>query len=183
MSTIPEDSVVSSQAFDVVAIVDPATGLQLFEAAELMKASVGPSSKLMDHPLEDGSPVTDYKIILPVAIELSMLINAQDQESTYAQITDAFLDSTFLTVRTNADTFENMVIESMPHDETPEMFGILALSIRLREVQLISVQYQPLPPQAVAQPTDQSTVNRGDQQPKQANSVLYDAKNYFTGSK
>jgi hypothetical protein len=171
----------SNYTYDVVAIVDPDTGLQLFEAAESMKANVGPLSKLMDHPLEDGSPVTDYRIVLPVSIELGILVNAQDFDSTYDQIKDAFTQGDFLTVRTNADTFENMVIEGMPHDESPELFGMLAISLRLREVNLITVQYQALPASQVETPTDQSTVQRGEQQPQ--SSVLYDASQAFFKSK
>jgi hypothetical protein len=168
----------SNFTFDVVAIVDPDTGEQLFTAAESMKANIGPMSKIMDHPLEDGSPVSDYKIILPISIELGLLLPANDFDSTYSQIYDSFIASDFLTVRTNADTYENMVIEGLPHDETPDMYGMLAISLRLREVQLITVQYQALPPKQVEQPTDASTVDRGEQQPQ--SSVLFDlTKSFF----
>lgn len=169
----------SNYTFDVVATVDPDTGEQLFAAAEIMKANVLPASKTMDHPLEDGSPVSDYRIILPVVIDLGILVSAQDFDSTYAQITLAFLAGSYLTVRTNADTFENLIIESMPSDETPEMFGMLQISLRLREIQLVEVTYQQLKPKDVAKTTDQSTVQAGEKQTQTGNSVLYDASNYF----
>lgn len=171
----------ASYTYDVVAIVDPDSGLQLFTSAEAMKANVGPLSKIMDHPLEDGSPVSDYKIILPITIDLIMLVNAASYDGTYQQITQAFQDSTFLTVRTNADTFENMVIEGLPHDETPEMFGMLSIGLRLREIQLVTVQYQALTSSDVANTNDQSTVNTGEQQPQTNNSTAYDAANYLWG--
>jgi hypothetical protein len=133
----------------------------------------------MDHPLEDGTPVTDFKVIMPVVIELGLLIDTSNFDGTYQDIYDAFLDSTFLTVRTNASVYENMVIESPPHDETPEMFGMLQMSLRLREVQLVTVQYQALQQTDVATPTDQSTVNRGEQQPQPTNSALYDITSGF----
>lgn len=171
----------SSFTYDVVAVIDPDTGEQLFAEAESMKANVGPLSKIMDHPLEDGSPVSDYKIILPVTIELGLLVSAQDSGSTYATIRDAFLASTYLTVRTNADTYENLVIEGMPHDESPDMFGMLAIGLRLREVQLVTVAYQALAAKDVAQPTDQSTVNTGEKQG--SNSALYDLASGFSSSK
>ncbi len=169
----------SSYTYDVVAVVDPDTGEQLFTGAEIMKCNVGPTSKLMDHPLEDGTPVTDFKVIMPVVIELGLLIDTSNFDATYQDIYDAFLDSTFLSVRTNADIFDNMVIETMPHDETPEMFGMLQMSLRLREVQLVTVQYQALQQTDVAQPTDQSTVSRGEQQPQPSNSALFDLTTGF----
>jgi hypothetical protein len=171
----------SSYTFDVVAVVDPDTGEQLFTAAESMKANVSPTSRLMDHPLEDGSPVTDFRIVLPVQIELALLFSAQDFDSTYAQIKATYLAGLMLTVRTNADTFENLVIEQMPHDETPDMFGMIPLSLRMREVQLITVAYQALQAQDVAQPTDQSTVQTGEKQGQ--NSAAYDIANGFFSSK
>ena len=173
----------SSVTYDVVAIVDPDSGTQLFTSAEAMKANVGPLSKIMDHPLEDGSPVSDYKIILPITIDLSVLVNAASYDGTYQAMVQAFQDSTFLTVRTNADTYENMVIEGMPHDETPEMFGFLQIGLRLREIQLVTVQYQALAQTDVANTNDQSTVNTGEQQPQPAsnNSAAYDlASGLFT---
>jgi hypothetical protein len=172
-----QDSFASNYTYDVVAIVDPDSGTQLFTAAESMKANVSPTSRLMDHPLEDGSPVTDYRIIEPITIELGLLFSALNLDSTYGDISDAFADGTFLTVRTNADTFDNMVIQGMPHDETPDMFGMIAMSIRLREVNLITVQYQALPANQVANPTDQSTVDSGETQPQ--SSALFDISQGF----
>jgi hypothetical protein len=173
----------SGYAYDVVAIVDPDSGLQLFTSAEAMKANVGPLSKIMDHPLEDGSPVSDYKIILPITIDLVMLVNAASYDGTYQAITQAFQDSTFLTVRTNANTYEDMVIEGLPHDESPEMFGMLQIGLRLREIQLVTVQYQALGAQDVANANDQSTVNTGEQQPQSSNnSAAFDIAKYMFGN-
>jgi hypothetical protein len=169
-----QDQFVSSYTYDVVAVVDPNSGTQVFTGAEIMKANVGPTSKLMDHPIESGSLVTDFKIIMPVTIELALLVNSQSFDGTYAEVKAAFLASTFLTVRTNADTYMNMVIEAIPHDEIPEMFGMLAIALRLREVQLVTVQYQALQSTDVENPTDQSTVNSGEQQPQNDNSAAYD---------
>ena len=178
MSTIPDD-LMSSYTYDVVAVTDPDTGLQLFDGAEIMKANVGPLSKIMDHPLEDGTPVSDFKIDLPVTIDLAMLIDSMQVTGVYQQIDLARRSATLLTVRTNADTYDNLIIEGLPHDELPEMFGMLALSLRLREVQLVTLQYQALTSNDVADQTAQSTVTTGETQPQQSNSVLYDATSGF----
>lgn len=149
----------------IVGIYDPTSGIQLFREAHEMKANITRSSRIMDHPKENGDPVSDYKIILPNEIDLAILIDSSDLANTYRLMVDAFKSSQFLTIQTNADTFENMVISGMPHDEAPDMWGMLVMSCRLREVQLVTVQFQALTANDVAEPTDQSTVNSGEQTP------------------
>lgn len=170
-------SILSSYNQDVVGIFDPATGNQLFTEAAAMKCNVNRSSKIMDHPLENGSPVSDYKIINPIEIDLGIMIDSQDLANTYGLISAAFASSQFLTVQTNAGSFVDMVIQGLPHDESPDMYGMLVLGLRLREIQLVTVQFQALTASDVEKPTDQSTVNIGEQTPAVAppqNSALYD---------
>jgi hypothetical protein len=162
----------------VVGVFDPATGDQLFSEAPTMKANVNRSSKIMDHPLENGSPVSDYKIINPVEIDLGILVDTNNLENTYATISRIFEFSVFLTVQTNAGVFEDMVLTAMPSDESPDMWGMLVISLRLREVQLVTVQFQDLTASSVANPNDQSTINTGEQTAtpvvNNSRSALYD---------
>lgn len=170
-------TLLASFSQDVVAISDPKSGARLFPKAQLMKCNVSRASKLMDHPLENGSPVTDYKIILPVEIDMGILINSYEKQATYDFIAYAFGTSQFMTVQTNAGVFTNMVVQAMPHDEGPDMWGMLVMSLRLREVQLVTVQFQDLTPADVAKPTDQSTVKSGQKSPTaipKQNSAAYD---------
>lgn len=164
---------------DVTQIVDPDTGDQLFFNASLMKANISRPSKIMDHPVEQGTDVSDNKIILQVGIELSILIDANLYLGEYDDIVDAFTDSTFLTVMTNAGVFENMVIEDVPHDESPDQYGQLALGMRLRETLIVATQSQDLTAKQVEDNTDQSTINRGETSSTttpttSGNSLLYD---------
>lgn len=158
-------------ALDVVAVLDSDFN-QLFDLARPMKANINPQSKLMMHPIEDGSLITDFRIILPLEIELGMLITGDEYRSVYQQIKTSFLNADSLIVQTRADTYFNMVIEAMPHDESVDQFDVLPIALKLKEAILIQVQYQALPPEAVATPADQSTVKRGAQQPQ--NSIAYD---------
>lgn len=164
----------STYTYNVVDVIDPNTGVSMFNSVNVnaMKCNVLRASKIMDHPLENGSPVSDYAIVLPIQMEMGVFVNALARDGAYQLIAEMFESKTFLTVTTNADTYENMVIEAMPHDETPEMFGMLAIGVRLREVQLVTVQYQALQAQDVSDQTAQSTANVGEQQP--SSSVAYD---------
>lgn len=158
--------------FDAVAVYDQ-TFRQIFVTARPLKASVNPPSKLMQHPIENGSVITDFRVLLPIEIELSMLLTGDEYASMYQQIYNTYLRGDLLIVTTKVGMFVNMIIAAMPSDETPEMFDVLPMAIRLQQVQIIRTQYQALPPADVAAPADTSTVKSGEQQPKQTGSILY----------
>jgi hypothetical protein len=164
--------VASYFAYDVTGVFDE-NFLQVFKTARPVKANISVASKLMDHPIEDGSIVTDFRILLPEAVELNMILLGDEYAAIYRQIKQSYTRGDLLTITTKVAVFYNMMIETMPHDENPEMADAIPLSLRLRYVQIIKTQYQSLPPAVVAKPKqDVSTVKQGAQQPQ--NSLAYD---------
>jgi hypothetical protein len=123
------------------------------------------TSKAMEHPLETGATITDHRIILPVNIELAMILASEDYAAVYQQVRDLFKRGELLTVQTRVDSFPSMLIEKMPHDETPEMFDGVALALSLKEAQFVQPQFSAL---KVAKPKDSNTTNRGQQQPTES---------------
>ena len=173
-------SVQSFFGVDVVGIYDNTSFQQVFNTARPVKANINRQRKVMEHPIESGSIVQDFAITLPVDIELSLLLASDGEyQVVYQQIRDYFLAGTFVTIQTKADVFSNMLIQGMPHEESPEMFDVIPLALKLREVQLVTVQYQALNSEQVSAPQDQSTVNTGQQQPQQ--SALYQAASFVGG--
>jgi len=158
MSTTP------TNAQDVVAVLT-ANLTQVFPKARAIKATIMRGSKAMEHPLETGATVTDHRIILPVTIELAMILASNDYKTVYQQIRDLFKRGELLTVQTRVDSFPSMLIEKMPHDETPEMFDGVALALSLKEAQFVQPQFSAL---KVAQPKDSNTTARGQQQPTES---------------
>ena len=145
---------------DPVSILDDSTN-QVFTMARAMKINVSPTSKLMDHPIEDGSTRTDFRIINPIEIELSLICTGKDYKSVYQQIKTAWLSGDLFTVNSKADTYVRMMIASIPHDEISEMFDVISISIKMREVIIVETQYQPMPVKKVKHKHDQSTVHAG----------------------
>lgn len=172
---------IGSAATDVVGVYDQDFN-QLFDLARPIKANINRPAALMDQPTEQGSVTSDFRIILPIEIELALMVSSDEENDTYAEIEAAFLNTQLLVVQTRMGVFANMAIEGMPHDETPEMADVICLALRLREVLIVDVQFQALPADAVADPTDQSTVKRGDQTPQQS-SVASDLLNSTFGIK
>ena len=163
-----------TNAQDVVAVL-AADFSQVFPNARALKVSINRSSKAMEHPLETGATVTDHRIILPVLAELSMILASEDYKAVYQQIGDLFRRGELLTVQTRVGSFSSMLIEKMPHEETPELFDGVAVALSLKEALFVTPQFSTLPPSKVARQKDSDTVKRGQQQPtesKQKSSVL-----------
>lgn len=160
---------------DVVAVFAPPAAAPVFPNAQAVKAKVTENSKLMQHPVEDGATITDFRIIEPVVVELSVVVDAVDYRSVYQQIKKIFLAATLLSVQTKADTYTNMLLEAMPHEEDPAMFDTIALNLKFQQVIIVAAQFGTLPPAKVKRPKDASTVNKGEQpaQEEKNQTLLY----------
>lgn len=165
------DSILSLFGVDIVGVYDNITFDQLFETARPMKANISRVRKIMEHPIEAGSLIQDFAITLPVEIELSLLLQSDEYQAVYQEIKGYFLNGIQVSIQTKADVFPDMLIQAMPHEESPDTFDVLPLALKLRQIQLVTVQYQALTEAQVTEPVNQSTINRGAQQPKE--SALY----------
>ena len=146
---------------DVVGVFDGYD--QVFRAARPMSASVREEAKLMEHPLESGATVTDHLVIQPVGIELTMMLEPDTYRDTYKEIKTLFLAGKILKVQTKTDSYENQIIEALPHEEDPEIFDTIALTLRLREITIITAEYRAA--YKAQRPAQSNTAARGDVQP------------------
>ena len=140
---------------------------QVFKGARPIKATVKEESKLMEHPTEDGTVVTDHKVNLPVEIEFTLLIPGKNYRDVYEEIRQLFLDGEFLTVQTKSGTYGDQVIEAMPHDEDPEMFDVLTVTLKTKEVIIVEANIMSLPAKDVKNPSQARTTNSGEVQGKE----------------
>lgn len=160
-------SIVGSAAQDVVGIFDQKLN-QVAKNARAIKATVRQEAKLMEHPLEDGATVADHKVIQPVSIDLSVVTQGGTAKSVYDELVKLFKSADLLTVMTKVGVYDSMVIEAMPHDETPDMMDEITIAVRLKEVKLVKTQTGSLPASSVSNKGDSSTVPKGQQSPEQS---------------
>lgn len=167
--TIPSDVLELSGplAEDVVAVYDQSYN-QMFPMARPVKINVTPRSKLMDHPIEDGSVITDFRIILQTEVELAVLCTGESYQDVFQEVKAAYLSGEVFTIVDKADTYFNMMVETMPYDLTSDMYDGIPIGVRFREIQLVAAQYQPLAAADVKNTDDQSTMNTGETTPKEA---------------
>lgn len=156
---------------ETVAIVDSATFLPVFYGAEPMRVRVRESARVMQHPLETGVTISDHHVIEPREFEVDLIIPAVYYISVYQQIRTAMVNAELLILQSNADVYTNLIVADMPHEESPQMTGVLAMSLRLKEILFvapasITTQNTSNPSSvpsnyAPSDPTDSNTVLRG----------------------
>lgn len=154
---------IPTNAVDVVGVFTQAFQ-QVFQDARPIKAVIKPLSKLMQHPVEDGTTITDNRIVLPVEIELSLILLPENYKNTYQQIEQYYNDATLLTVQTRVKSYPKQLIAELPHEEDAEMFDTIAVALKLQEVQFVTPQNGLVP----KNPSNNPTTDRGTQQGKTA---------------
>lgn len=153
------DDLLPNLAIDQVAVFDQNFN-QVFPEARPIKAVVKEQSKLMEHPIETGAIITDHRVILPVEIELSLILQSPDYENVYKTIRSYYMNATLLTVQTKSGIYDNQVIASMPHEEDPAQYNALIIALSLKQIQIVSAQFGVTP----KKPSNSTTVKRGTQQ-------------------
>lgn len=151
---------INSYATDIVAVYTPDFN-QVFQNARPIKATIKQHARLMKQPLENGATVVDHRIILPIEIELSLVLNSADYIDVYQQIQQLFSTGESLVVQTRSGIFQNQVIASLPTEESPDMYDTLSVALKLQEIQYAgaTVTIQP------KNPPDTPTSDNGNQQP------------------
>lgn len=153
------ETLLPTYAFDQVAVFDQDFN-QVFPRARAIKAVVKEEAKVMEHPLETGATIVDHRIILPVEIEISMVLQAADYQDTYRVIKQYYLNSTLLIVQTKSSVYYNQLIAAMPHEENPDQYDAITLALTMKEAQFAQtkINYNP------KNPKQASEVSRGAQQ-------------------
>lgn len=159
-----------SEKIDVVAIYD-SQFRQLFEGVEIMDATVQEDSKIFTHPLETGVSITDHRIILPIEIDLTLIMEAAYYRDVYQQIRTFFHSNDTAIVQTKTDAYASMALASMPHEERAEMIDAIPIRLHFVLADFITTQFQSLPPAKVRDKRSASTVKRGEQQKGSEKSV------------
>lgn len=154
---------ISTSSKDLVGVFNQ-NFIQVFEKARPLKATIKEEAKVFEHPIETGATITDFRIIQPIEIELSLMLNSEDYKSVYQQIRQLFLNGELLVVQTKAGVYDNQLIQAMPHEEDPAQYDAITLALKLKQAQFVTPQFASLPPRQVKNKSNSSTVSRGEQQ-------------------
>lgn len=144
---------------DLVGIYDENFN-QLFPEARPVQMSYSETSKMMEHPIENGSIVVDHKVFMPATVEAVFIIQSDDYRSVYDQIENAYKNNTIVTIQGKAKSFNNMVLSSKLHDETAGMYDTVQVVVKFTELFIANIT-STMTVSTVAQPQDSDTINDG----------------------
>jgi hypothetical protein len=152
---------------DVVALFN-ADYRQILRTARPARASITEEAQLPEHPLENSAVINDHKIFNPVEVEIEFFLSRNELKSTYQELRQLYRSEQLVTVQTRTDSYGNMTIARMPHEETPDIYDAVMIRVTFREVQQTQAQFGPLPPSSVRRVSQSSTRDRGEQLPGDA---------------
>lgn len=150
-----------SKTTDLVAVLNENLN-QVFEGAYITTANIAEESQVMSHAVETGATIVDEIVLQPISITLSVTLNPNNYRSIYQEIKQAYLSRALLIVQTKSDSYSSMVIEKIPHDEEPNVFDTITLTISLKEVKFVDTQYEEFKLAKVKKPNNTSAKKRGN---------------------
>lgn len=143
----------------VTAILDSA-GSQVFETAGIIGVSAASSKVYAQHTLENGAPISDHSFDLPDQLTLRCILDPDDYIEVYRRIKRAFSQNTAFIIQTKVDTYSNMYIEALPHEEDRK--NTIALSLDFVQQRFQRASITSLPASSVANLADSDTRSSGN---------------------
>lgn len=149
----------------------------LSRGSVIMSFKAEEPSKLCEHPIENGSVITDHKILEPRRGTLTIAMPAYLQEIVIKELREYHKKSTPLSVHDVADIYNNMIITNIPHTTDVKTADRLVFTVDMKEVVIVDPQYVALDLKQVKNAKNASTVKKGIKQAKEKTSILSDIKN------
>jgi len=132
----------------------------LGQSPVIENAEIIETSKLAEHPLEDGKMTADTKVKMPTEIAVKIVmpaVNYQDYISAIKNIKD---DNIPLYVETKYGVFDNMQIVGIPVNLTVENISNITFTLKLREV-LVAKDLTKMTAETVSNVSDSTTKKTG----------------------
>lgn len=143
-----------------IAILDAQDFRVLFTDAHPLSVSVRDEKTITRFAVEDGSERADSAVKRPIEITIDFLLT-DDIRNQYEEMRQAYLSNDLVVVQTRTANYPSMQIETFPNEQS---FDSVQATMTLVEVEFVRPQYGPLPPDAVRDSADASTLNRGQLQ-------------------
>lgn len=118
-----------------------ANNIEVLESCDIISCDIQEQAQIMEHPVEDGAVISDFKVFKPTQITLKIALSSEDYEAEYSELSDLYKNCEMLTVQTKTQLYENMQIVSIPHDEKAATIDRMVFTIKLQEVQIVEASY------------------------------------------
>lgn len=146
-----------------IQVLDGETFEVLFASSNPMRLSVLDEKRATKFKVEDGSERSDHVIDNAIQINIEFILSGDEAREQFQAISQAYFEHRLVTVQSRMGTYENMLIEAIPHEETRQMYDGAILPVRMTEWRETEPEYGELTQRQVAEPRQSSTVQRGTQ--------------------
>ena len=116
-------------------------GDELLSSASIISCSVNDSSKLMEHPVESGAVISDYKVFNPVTATVVVALTETEYASEFAEIYGAYKNCEYVTLQTKTKVYTNLQILSLPHEATFRNVSRPTITINLKEALVVEAAF------------------------------------------
>lgn len=129
---------------DSVAVLDSANE-QVIKKARPLRIGIREIIRPMDHPIESGQKITDYKITLPIEINMPCIVSSSNYRETYHEIYDLFNKSELLTIQTRVRNYKNMILSAIPHEQDPERYDVITINLNFKQIIIVGQENEFVP--------------------------------------
>lgn len=143
-----------------------------------LDGKVSISSDIAEHPIEDGSVITDAAIIKPIIAEVRIVMPTALYTRVYQQIYDYYVKKQKIMLKTKFGMIKNMVIAEMPFELKMEEIDRPVITLSLREIIEVSPEnvLREFSADMVANPDDSDTSDNGRRVANAVENVLLGGK-------
>ncbi len=133
---------------------------EVLKKVAFIDGSIDDTATVMEHPLENGSVISDHVVFNPRKATLSVLIDDDDNESL-AEVNEYYENSTLLKLKAKGEMCPNMIICAKPFKLNSSYYDKTSYSLSFKAVQIAESQYAKIPVDKVQNPENSSTVSLG----------------------
>lgn len=99
------------------------------------------SSDIAEHPLEDGTKITDTSIRNPITAEVRIVMPRMLYTRVYQQIYEYYTRKQKIMLKTKFGMIKNLVIAAMPYELKPEEIDRPVITLSLREIIEVGTEF------------------------------------------
>lgn len=148
-----------------IAIYEQSENQQILTEVQFIDGSAQIDKKLMEHPKEDGTLITDHAIDDPTQITLQALLSDDDSTSLNV-IQDLYDNLTPVIIKLKNELHTNLVMSSRPMKADSTHYNKTVYNLTFKEVQEAVTLYVKMTIPQVKQKKAASKVNTGHKQPQ-----------------
>lgn len=106
-----------------------------------VSGKVNITSDIAEHPVEDGTVITDASILNPISVKLSIAMPTALYTRIYQQMYDYYLNKKKIMLKTKFGVIKNLVISEMPYELEVNTIDRPVIELALRQIIEVKPSY------------------------------------------